>query len=59
MTIPSDYTKLLDPIGWRILTELQENARIQLAELGRRVGLSNPAAIERVRKMEEAGIISG
>src|SRR5580692_4149581 len=59
MTIPSDYTKLLDPIGWSILAELQENARIQLAELGRRVGLSNPAVIERVRKMEEAGIITG
>lgn len=59
MKISSDYERLLDPIGWRILSELQENARIQLAELGRRVGLSNPAVIERVRRMEEAGIISG
>ncbi|HEY2471363.1 MAG TPA: Lrp/AsnC family transcriptional regulator [Terracidiphilus sp.] len=55
----SDYERLLDAIGWNILTELQENARIQLAELGRRVGLSNPAVIERVRRMEEAGIITG
>jgi Lrp/AsnC family leucine-responsive transcriptional regulator len=59
MTIAEDYERLLDPIGWSILAELQENARIQLAELGRRVGLSNPAVIERVRKMEEAGIITG
>jgi Lrp/AsnC family transcriptional regulator, leucine-responsive regulatory protein len=55
----SDYERLLDSIGWNILTELQQNARIQLAELGRRVGLSNPAVIERVRRMEEAGIIKG
>lgn len=54
-----DSQKLLDPIGWRILAEFQEDARIQYAELGRRVGLSNPAVIERVRRMEEAGIITG
>lgn len=59
MTNASDYERLLDPIGWNILAELQENARIQLAELGRRVGLSNPAVIERVRRMEETGIITG
>ncbi|MGH9845518.1 MAG: Lrp/AsnC family transcriptional regulator [Blastocatellia bacterium] len=51
--------KLLDDIGWHILRELQENARISFAELGRRVGLSVPAVTERVRKMEEAGIITG
>jgi Lrp/AsnC family transcriptional regulator, leucine-responsive regulatory protein len=49
----------LDPIGWRILQELQKNARISFSELGRRVGLSVPAVTERVRKMEEAGIITG
>lgn len=59
MSNASDYERLLDPIGWSILAELQENGRIQLAELGRRVGLSNPAVIERVRRMEEAGIITG
>jgi Lrp/AsnC family transcriptional regulator, leucine-responsive regulatory protein len=51
--------KLLDSIGWRILGELQENARISHSELGRRVGLSTPAAAERVRRMEETGIITG
>jgi Lrp/AsnC family transcriptional regulator, leucine-responsive regulatory protein len=54
-----EIAKLLDRIGWRILEELQEDARIQFVELGRRVGLSTPAVIERVRRMEEAGIITG
>ena len=53
------FEKLLDPIGWQILQHLQENARISHSELGRRVGLSTPAAAERVRRMEEAGIITG
>jgi Lrp/AsnC family leucine-responsive transcriptional regulator len=48
---------LLDSIGWHILRELQENARIPFAELGRRVGLSTPAVADRVRNMEAAGII--
>ena len=52
-----DY--LLDDIGWKILAELQQNARIPFAELGRRVGLSTPAVTERVHKMEEEGIIVG
>ncbi len=50
---------LLDEIGWKILGELQQNARIPFAELGRRVGLSTPAVTERVHKMEEEGIIVG
>lgn len=50
---------LLDDIGWKILSELQQNARIHFAELGRIVGLSTPAVTERVHKMEEAGIIVG
>jgi Lrp/AsnC family leucine-responsive transcriptional regulator len=51
--------KLLDEIGWKILQELQENARLSFAELGRRVGLSIPAVTERVHRMEDAGIITG
>jgi len=51
--------KLLDDIGWHLLEELQEDARLSYAELGRRVGLSTPAVMERVRKMEDAGIIMG
>lgn len=48
-----------DEIDWKILHELQENARISYAELGRRVGLTTPAIIERVHKLEDAGVISG
>jgi Lrp/AsnC family leucine-responsive transcriptional regulator len=59
MTETADITKLLDPIGWRILAELQDDARIHFSELGRRAGLSTPAVIERVHRMEEAGIITG
>lgn len=55
----SESEKLLDEIGWRIVRELQENARLSFAELGRRVGLSIPAVTERVRKLEDAGIITG
>jgi len=50
---------LLDRIGWNLITELQRNARLSYAELGRRVGLTTPAVIERMRRMEEAGIITG
>src|SRR5688500_2543549 len=51
--------KLLDDVGLNILFELQENARISFSELGRRVGLTSPAVAERVRRMEDAGIITG
>lgn len=54
-----DNKKLLDRVGWQLLSILQEEARISYAELGRRVGLSLPAVAERVRRMEEVGIIKG
>ena len=54
-----DFEKLLDRTGLQILRALQENARLSFSELGRRVALSSPAVAERVRKMEEMGIISG
>jgi Lrp/AsnC family transcriptional regulator, leucine-responsive regulatory protein len=54
-----DTTKLLDVIGKKILAELQENGRIPFTELGRRVGLSTPAVMDRVRRLEDAGIIVG
>ncbi len=50
--------KLLDQIGWKLLHELQINGRLSYAELGRRVGLTTPAVVERVKRMEEAGIIT-
>ncbi len=50
---------LLDDVDWAILRELQIDARIPFAELGRRVGLSSPAVTERVRRLEDAGVITG
>jgi len=52
-------TKLLDKVGWQILEEMQQNARISYAELGRRVAMSTPAVMDRISRMEQAGIISG
>jgi Lrp/AsnC family transcriptional regulator, leucine-responsive regulatory protein len=49
----------LDDTDWRILHELQADARLSFNELGRRVSLSPPAVAERVRRLEEAGIIAG
>jgi Lrp/AsnC family leucine-responsive transcriptional regulator len=54
-----DWQIMIDEIDWKILKELQINARITFAELGRRVGLTTPAVIERIRKLEDAGIITG
>lgn len=49
----------LDPTDLRVLTELQGDARLSMRELGRRVGLSAPAVTERVRRLEDAGVILG
>lgn len=49
----------LDPHDHRILAELQADARLAMAELGRRLHLSQPAVTERVRKLEDAGVITG
>jgi Lrp/AsnC family leucine-responsive transcriptional regulator len=50
---------LLDETAMRILEELQTDGRMTMAELGRRVALSAPAVAERVKRLEEAGIIKG
>jgi Lrp/AsnC family leucine-responsive transcriptional regulator len=49
----------LDATNLRLLDELQEDARLSNAELGRRVGLSAPAVAERVARMQEDGAITG
>lgn len=49
----------LDAYDTRILAELQADARLTMAELGRRVHLSQPAVTERVRKLEAANVITG
>lgn len=49
----------LDEIDWKILAELQEDGRITNVELARRVGISAPPCLRRVRALEEAGYIRG
>ena len=47
----------VDEIDTRLLTELQGDARLSLAELGRRVGLSPPAVAERLQRLHDDGVI--
>ena len=49
----------LDVTDWRILRELQANGRISNVELARKVGISPPPCLRRVRALEEAGMITG
>ena len=51
--------QLNDETNRRILEELQTDARLTMAELGRRVSLSPPAVGERVQRLERAGVITG
>ena len=50
---------LVDDVNRRLLLELQDDARLSLAELGRRVGLSAPAVGERLQRLQEAGAVRG
>ncbi|MBS7545980.1 Lrp/AsnC family transcriptional regulator [Ancylobacter oerskovii] len=49
----------LDDRDLDILEALQEDGRLPLSELGRRIGLSQPAVSERVKRLEERGVIAG
>jgi DNA-binding Lrp family transcriptional regulator len=49
----------LDAIDWKILRELQNDGRMTNVELSRRVGISAPPCLRRVKRLEEAGIIRG
>ncbi len=55
---PQSWIKL-DRIDWQILQELQANGRITNIELARRVGISAPPCLRRVRALEKAGFILG
>src|ERR1051325_4067643 len=52
-------TETLDATDWPILPELQRDGRVALTELGRRVNLSASATTERVKRLEQAGVITG
>ena len=54
-----DYRPRLDPTDMAIIEIMQEDGRIGISELGRRVGLSQPATSERVKRLEENGVIEG
>ncbi|GAB2959949.1 Lrp/AsnC family transcriptional regulator [Micromonospora polyrhachis] len=49
----------MDDVDWALLRELQADARLSFSELSRRVHLSPPAVAERVRRLEESGVITG
>lgn len=49
----------LDRLDWRIVEALQRNARISNTELGKQIGLSQPAVAARIRRLEELGVIEG
>ncbi len=56
------YTSIsqeIDAVNIRVLEELQRDPRVTMSELGRRVGMSSPAVTERVRRLEETGVIQG
>nr|WP_106196912.1 Lrp/AsnC family transcriptional regulator [Umezawaea tangerina] len=48
-----------DEVDWKLIGLLQEDGRMTFVELGRRVSLSAPAVTERVRRLEQAGVITG
>ena len=49
----------LDKVDARILAAFIDNARISLADLSRTVGLSSPSVSERIKRLEESGVIKG
>ena len=51
--------QLTDATNLKLLDELQRDARLSLAELGRRVGLSSPAVADRLKRLEDEGVITG
>lgn len=48
-----------DSIDWQILEALQDDARISYTAIGKQIGLSRPSVSERIKRLEEVGIITG
>ena len=57
MTLQSD--RQLDGLGWQILRLLQDNARLSFRQIGETIGLTAPAVAERIRRLEDTGILKG
>jgi len=51
--------RALDQTDWQIIAELQRDGRLSFNQLARLVHLSPPAVAERVRRLEDAGVITG
>jgi Lrp/AsnC family transcriptional regulator, leucine-responsive regulatory protein len=51
--------RVIDDTDWQLVAELEADARQSYSELGRKVGLSQPATAERIKSLESAGIIRG
>lgn len=56
--MPFDSPSALDAIDCRIAGELRTSPRLRVAELARRVGLSSPAVADRLRRLEDTGVLS-
>ncbi|HSK40736.1 MAG TPA: Lrp/AsnC family transcriptional regulator [Arenibaculum sp.] len=54
-----DGSERPDSVDWLLLEHLQDDARLSFAELGRRLGLSPPAVAERLRRLEQSGLVTG
>jgi Lrp/AsnC family transcriptional regulator, leucine-responsive regulatory protein len=57
--VTTSYLRELDATDLKIIRELIDDGRLTLAELGRRVSLSSPAVAERVKRLEQSGVITG
>ncbi|SHM19233.1 Lrp/AsnC family transcriptional regulator [Mucilaginibacter sp. OK098] len=55
----NSISKAIGELNAAILQELEQDARMSITEIGKRVGLSGPAVSERIKKMEDEGIITG
>lgn len=57
--IIDEHFFMLDDTDRRLIEALQDDARLSYRALGRRIGLSQPAVADRVRRLEEAGVVTG
>ena len=55
----NSFKMKIDDLNWRILSSLQRNSRESFSSIGRKIGLTSPAVAERVKKMEDTGILEG
>jgi Lrp/AsnC family transcriptional regulator, leucine-responsive regulatory protein len=59
MTYKFDDSKPVDWVDLQILRLLEQNSRVSYAELARKIGMSVPSVTDRIRKLEDSGIIEG